>query len=168
MDARFGLDMSVWIGSANSTLHLRRPGLQIWLEGLGLRGGLERSWGLKERCFKVFFFQARRAARKRPAASTGQPQADFGTGSSVASRRTFGFGATSPASFGALALLDGHGLTQFRVQGSGDNQVHGDISGLGRLEGNDGESSCKWEMILKLDMYSIGAVLRNAGTQILK
>ena len=34
---------------------------------------------------------------------------------SVACRRASGLGATSPAGFGAFALLDGPGLTQFRV-----------------------------------------------------
>ena len=40
-----------------------------------------------------------------------------GTGSSVARRRALGSRAASPAGFGAFALLDGPGLTQFRGLG---------------------------------------------------
>ena len=44
----------------------------------------------------------------------GRPRSP-GTGSSVVSRRALGSGAHSPAGFGAFALLEGSGLTQFRV-----------------------------------------------------
>ena len=46
---------------------------------------------------------------------TAQPTAACGTGSSVARWRALGSRAASPAGFGAFALLDGPGLTQFRV-----------------------------------------------------
>ena len=52
------------------------------------------------------------------AGPTAQPTAACETGSSRPPR-ALGSRAASPASFGAFALLDGPGLTQFRVQGLG-------------------------------------------------
>ena len=57
------------------------------------------------------------ALRQRPDGPTAPPAAVCGTGSSVARRRAYSSGAPSPAGFGAFALLNGPGLTQFRVSG---------------------------------------------------
>ena len=51
----------------------------------------------------------------RAIGSPAQPVAAYGTGSSVATRRASGSKSPSPAGFGAFALLDGLGLTRFRV-----------------------------------------------------
>ena len=68
-------------------------------------------------------------SRQRPAGLTAQPTAACGTGSSAVRRRALGSGAASPAGFGAFALLDGFGLTQFRVPGVELESL--DLRGLG-------------------------------------
>ena len=73
--------------------------------GKGLRGPLKRAiWGLVH-CLGCLVL----------AGLTAQPTAACGTGSSVARRRALGSRAASPVGFGAFALLDGAGLTQFRA-----------------------------------------------------
>ena len=48
---------------------------------------------------------------------TAQPTAACETGSSVARRRALGSRAASPAGFGAFVVLNGSGLTQFKLCG---------------------------------------------------
>ena len=68
---------------------------------MGLRGVLRVSCGFLGE-------SPRRITLRMPA----EKPAACGTGGSVARRRALG--SRSPASFGAFALLDGPGLTQFR------------------------------------------------------
>ena len=54
-------------------------------------------------------------SKKLASGLPGLPTTACGTGSSVACQRALGSRAALPAGFGAFALLDGPGLTQFRV-----------------------------------------------------
>ena len=56
-----------------------------------------------------------RGPSRKTSGLPGLPTAACGTGSSVARQSALGFRAASPAGFGAFALLDGPGLTQFRL-----------------------------------------------------
>ena len=80
--------------------------------GLGASGPGNATTGGGEAPLGEAWETSQKQLGRPDAGSTVQPAAACGTG---APSPASGSGATSPAGFGAFALLDGPGLTQFRV-----------------------------------------------------